>query len=300
MLDVRCPRCGTVHHASPEHLGRQLRCAGCGSSVIIALPPHQDARSRAIRVDRPSPQHSKPTKSRDILSWGHALSGRTGRFWIGVFSFVTLAILTTIGVEFSGRQPSKEDATINHPRPIAKSESQEVAAAQPSGTMSPILPAPTTQSCNETNARRLANGFLLGDEERSSGLGTLRINNGTKYDGVLNLVESESGATIRSVYVRNHDRVSIPRLTPGIYRAYFALGIDWDDEESSFVCDSDYKEFGRSLIFQERADAAGTEYSELQITLHRVTSGNVVSRSISKAVFHSTLPHRRSNKNSAE
>lgn len=237
------------------------------------------------------------------MSWRHVLSTRTGRFWIGVFSLVVLAILTTIAVEFSGKQrPSKEGAAISHPRPVAKSESEseEVAAAQPSATVSPILSAPTTQSCNETKARRLANGFLLGDEGRSSGLGTLRIINGTKYDAVLNLVESESGATIRSVYVRNHDRVSIPRLTPGIYRAYFALGMDWDDDESSFVCDSDYKEFGRSLIFQERADATGTEYSELQITLHRVTSGNVVSTSISKAAFHSTLPHRRSNKKDSQ
>jgi len=232
--------------------------------------------------------------------WSRVISSRPGRrILIGLLSFVVTAILISVSVEFFGKkQPSNESAAIS--ASAAKSESQEVASARAPAPASQAPLAPPPPNCQERDAQRLANGFLLGDEERTEGYGILKIVNGTDDDAVLNLVASDSGQTIRSVYVRNHNRVSIRRLTPGTYRAYFALGMDWDDAEGSFVCDSGYKEFGRSLVLQERTDANGTEYSELEITLHPVISGNVVSAPISKATFHSTLPHRHSQRNRSE
>jgi hypothetical protein len=98
---------------------------------------------------------------------------------------------------------------------------------------------------------------------------------------------------VRSVYVRYDNRVSMRRVAPGTYHAYFALGLDWDDEEGSFQCDQDYKEFGSPLRLREMSDGTGIEYSDLEMTLHPVISGNVAALSISKALFHSTLPRNR-------
>ena len=35
MIDLRCPRCGTEHHAGEEHLGKALRCSRCGDPIQI-------------------------------------------------------------------------------------------------------------------------------------------------------------------------------------------------------------------------------------------------------------------------
>lgn len=35
MIDLRCPRCGTVHHAGEEHIGYSLRCSSCGDTIQI-------------------------------------------------------------------------------------------------------------------------------------------------------------------------------------------------------------------------------------------------------------------------
>jgi len=220
---------------------------------------------------------------------------------MGVLSLVVLVILTTIGIQFFGKkQSSNMGAAINDLHAPTKSQSQEVAQPQQSAPASGVLSVPAPQDCEVKSARRLANGFLLGDEARTGGHGIVKISNGTKYDAVVNLVASDSGETIRSVYIRNRDRVSLRQLTPGTYRAYFTLGMDWDDDEGLFVCNSDYKEFGRSLVLEERVDARGTEYSELEITLHPVIAGNVVSSPISRGAFHSTLPRRHSQRNPSE
>lgn len=181
-----------------------------------------------------------------------------------------------------------------------KSESQDVVLPQQSAPTGGVLSVPAPRDCEEKSARRLANGLLLGDEARTGGHGIVRISNGTKYDAVVNLVASDSGETIRSVYIRNRDDVSLRQLTPGTYRAYFALGMDWDDDEDSFVCNPDYKEFGRSLVLEERIDANRTEYTKLEITLHPVIAGNVVSSTISKGAFHLTMPHRHSQRNHSD
>jgi DNA-directed RNA polymerase subunit RPC12/RpoP len=36
MLEITCQQCERKHHAGEEHLGKYLRCAGCGSKVLIA------------------------------------------------------------------------------------------------------------------------------------------------------------------------------------------------------------------------------------------------------------------------
>jgi hypothetical protein len=295
MIDVECTTCGTVHHASPEHLGKRLRCAGCGVPVLIALPPRQGPRSSAIDVETTKAPDVVPAKNRTNLSRVPAIFGRlTWKLWIVLSSLVLAAIVATVGVEFfSNKSSSQAVAKINE-SPAAKS--QEVAPTPSSIPDSDSSSMPTAQDCDERSARRLANGFLLGEEASAKGHGVLRIINGTEFDAVVNLVDSDSHETVRSVYVRNHNRYSFRRLNPGIYRAYFTTGTDWDENEDSFNCNTDYKEFGRSLVLEERTDSRGTEYSELEITLHPVVAGNVVSAKIPKAGFRATLPQRRSQK----
>ena len=173
MVDVKCELCGTVHHASLEQLGGQLRCAGCGAPVLIALPPKQ-LNLDSASIQSPESWPWRPTKSGLISLWSKVISSRPGRrILIRLLSFVVTAILISVSVEFFGRkQPSNEAATIS--ASAAKSESQEVASARAPAPASeaPLVPPP--QNCQERDAQRLANGFLLGDEERTEGHGRLR------------------------------------------------------------------------------------------------------------------------------
>jgi hypothetical protein len=43
MIDLRCPRCGTIHHAGEEHIGYSLRCSSCGDTIPIV---RQDGRNK--------------------------------------------------------------------------------------------------------------------------------------------------------------------------------------------------------------------------------------------------------------
>jgi hypothetical protein len=290
MIDVACLQCGTVHHASPEHLGRQLRCAGCGAPVLIASPTKQDTCSGTLHAETPQAPRRETLKNRAAVF----LQRLRHPLLTGALLLVVAALVIIFGIRLFGTKESqKAGSASNNQQGPAKSLSQEAAATQMVPTPSVASSVPAPQVCDERSARRLANGFMLDDEGQAGGLGIIKIVNGTTDDAVLNLVTSNSGETVRSVYIRNHNRASIRRLHPGTYRAYFALGTDWDDSSDSFVCESAFNEFGKPLVLRELTEIGRTEYTELEITLHPVISGNVVSAPISKAAFRSTMPHRQ-------
>jgi hypothetical protein len=104
-----------------------------------------------------------------------------------VSSLVLAAIVAAVGVEFfSNKSPSQAVAKSNESLPA---KSQEVTPTPSSIPDSGSSWMPTAQDCDERRAKRLANGFSLGEEASAEGHGVLRIIKGTEFDAVVNLVD---------------------------------------------------------------------------------------------------------------
>ena len=50
MLEITCEQCERSHQAGEEHLGKYLRCAGCGRKVLIARRGRQLESDSALKT----------------------------------------------------------------------------------------------------------------------------------------------------------------------------------------------------------------------------------------------------------
>jgi hypothetical protein len=68
MLEVRCARCGTIHYAGEEHLGRMLKCSNsnCGDSVPIERAGYKNSK-QTIEL--------KGSPKDEVVSSGFSLKG---------------------------------------------------------------------------------------------------------------------------------------------------------------------------------------------------------------------------------
>jgi hypothetical protein len=63
VIDITCPRCGHVYHASEAHLGRAVKCVACGEIVPLKIEEH-----RPPAMERPhaaSGRSSQPAQAGD-------------------------------------------------------------------------------------------------------------------------------------------------------------------------------------------------------------------------------------------
>ena len=74
-------------------------------------------------------------------------------------------------------------------------------------------------------------------------------------------------------------------IPEGTYQLRYAAGLDWDDDEATFLCDPDYSEFEREFTFTEQTNQKGVQYHSITVTLHPVVGGNIRSKRISREEF---------------
>jgi hypothetical protein len=64
MLQISCARCGRIFSADVEHIGKSLRCSGCGNEVPIQGSERQQGTASTVRAARgPVAVHRKRTSS---------------------------------------------------------------------------------------------------------------------------------------------------------------------------------------------------------------------------------------------
>lgn len=149
---------------------------------------------------------------------------------------------------------------------------------------------PVTKSEQKTESFSLPHGtILLKNADRLKGLGELKVENGTRYDAVLKLVNLDINQSIYTVYIRSKSEYVINKINNGVYKILFCLGNDWDAKNLSFRKNLSFSEFERNFQFTTNEKIEGeyikTIYTSLEISLHPVLGGTARTDSISEFEF---------------
>jgi len=133
----------------------------------------------------------------------------------------------------------------------------------------------------------------------ASGHGTLRIHNGTSYDGAVTLLDQETGTVPRFVYIRAREVTTLSAIAPCQCRLFFALGTDWNSFAEEFGENSSFSVFDDPLRFNEAKTEEGVRWATFDVTLHPIPKGKAKTTRLSKEEFERQLgkphTHRASN-----
>jgi ribosomal protein S27E len=283
MIDIPCPGCDQTYHADEGHAEREFQCLTCGRRLRVPSTGHYPVASAGAVPRSPGHAASAAPDGRRTR--------RTRPWWIPAVAVGSLVGLAVMALLMSGRtgitavpEPGWED------RPRAPLAPYDLAADR-----SPTLSTPFSSfgstleraaSCLRPHPDSLPNGQDIVTPRGPSGLGTLRVENGTTRDAVVKVIDAGSRETYRLTYVRARSDTTLRNLGPGTLRLQFALGADWDAFAEKFRCTPSYSEFVDPLVFVERPLPDETIFSTFTVTLHPVPEGKARTRALDEATFY--------------
>ena len=304
MLTIRCP-CGEEFHAAEEHVGRQLRCRRCGVLLTVnsATPRSLDGRDALA-----SSEVGPPAADAAGVNGPPWSAARARSRWRGVWRFVTLGLagstaMLAVALLLRSSSPSGFPLPISpshhsHPTaaaapPVMQFEGDLATTTHPSSVPAgrravPAAPSPHPPACAPD--RRPENGaaLVLSSEP---GDGVLAVTNGNGSDGVVSLVDYQTGRIVRSSYVRGNATARMGAIRPGSYTVGFALVSGYSTSGHKFCTLGFGTEFEKPFDFQE--DTLGNEvrYVIEEITLNPVIDGNAHTHPVAAStVLPDSLP----------
>lgn len=298
MLELSCVRCGTRHFSGEDHIGKHIRCVGCGDVIPIT---YQDGRYRAS--DCPIEPISKARGSSPAVQrlWNALTRPRRGsrrRLPYAIVAAFGLLLIATAGLVafhwFSSHPSLPALSAVSRSTPtLPELSPDEVETVTPNATD----PRPNVQSDVSGDPfllnGHMVNGSRLSPDLFTSGHGLLTVVNGTGADAVVNLVVSSTNETARSVYIRSGTSFTLEHIGPRAYRVIFSTGSNWDEKQQSFLQYPAYYEFGKILFFSEESKGNSLLYSHFTITLNPVPDGDVPQVNIDASKFHASMPRRQ-------
>ena len=155
---------------------------------------------------------------------------------------------------------------------------------EPEIKTSPVLPK------KEIPEIFYANGNVFErDKYYLSGLGQLKIKNGTSNDAVAKLVNLSTRKSVLTVYIRRNSNLNLSKIRDGNYRLYFVLGRRYDENQNIFMENCSFSVFEEAFDFNTYSynvsDGVETNYSVFEVTLHPVVGGTARTNSVSKNEF---------------
>lgn len=288
MLTIRC-ECGEVFHAEERYIGRAIKCWRCGQVLGIgATPP---APSHAGSVESPGPPGASIASGR----WRR-------RRWV-IAGVASVAAVIAVAVFLS--VPERDQRQRVTPPPMLRPPTDVVSKPAPEPLPPPPVAGPTSgprfvlepqEPKAKPPATRLKTGTNIWTALGPSGHGTLRINNGTRYDAAVTLLDADTGTARRFVYLRAREMMTLRAIAPCHCRVFFALGTDWDALAEEFREDSIFSVFDDPLRFSESETENGVEYATFSVTLHPVPEGRAKTTRLSKEELERQLGKRHSRK----
>lgn len=255
---------GSQGHLNLAHaIARQLRNA---KDEALAL----DALRMVDHLERAGvPKNSPALKSGWENKAGHWMVH--GASLLAVPAVICLAIVLTNGgsSRAAPRQPySSYDAT----QPGA------LPAVVPS--VVPAEPRPSVPLCADPprNGDELQRDGFKEDGHR------ITIENGGSGNALVK-VRNDSGKRIATLYVSRAQQGSISNLPDGRYRISFAVGDQLDASCAAFAGDFRAQQFPGVETFETRIEGDQIISSDLRLTLHSVTGGNVRPQGLSDDAF---------------
>ena len=139
MLNIVCPKCRTLHHAGVEHIGRLLKCAGCGNTIPVTRAVGSVSKAtptviEAVGEVSPAANHTK-------TAWQRGSTHRRKVAWLGgVVVFLVLAVIAGIAYHRQQNYAAQLDKQVQDN--IAKKKAE--TGLEPSATEAQQPDTPTS------------------------------------------------------------------------------------------------------------------------------------------------------------
>ena len=137
--------------------------------------------------------------------------------------------------------------------------------------------------------RRLPNETMIRRAMLNGG-GKLTVKNGLDRDAALKVIDKRKNVCIAYFYARARSNATVKEIEDGDYRLLFVTGVDWDQGRGCFTREVAFSEFDRSMLYetreQVRDEGVFEEYTIIEVTLHRVSGGNVRTSKMSPEDFN--------------
>jgi hypothetical protein len=118
-----------------------------------------------------------------------------------------------------------------------------------------------------------------------SGYSQLTVKNGNPFDAVFKLVDTASGKTLRFVYVRANEDVTLDDVGTCTCNLRFATGIDWDADQQKFRRNMALSTFSDPTEFVVKREGNTEYWTTLEVTLHPVVGGNAQTETLDESEF---------------
>jgi hypothetical protein len=163
---------------------------------------------------------------------------------------------------------------------------ESIAIHSSTPRLNTVLPTKKVSTYISTNqARSLTNGENIAPPSGETGLGTLKVINGTHDDAAIKLVDRNSGKTHRFVYLRANRDITLKGIASCLCTLKFSTGNDWNSRSRKFLRNSFFSQFDQVLDFREVRTTSSVQWMTYTATLHPVTHGNARTSSIRERDF---------------
>lgn len=238
-----------------------ISCPRCGQRNRVHKQQRKVGyRCGACRTELPNPFAVRRAYPRSFSAVVRGFQWSKHGFGLAFFGILAVVVLAFL---FS---PSDTGTTSHHP---------PLDATPPA---SRYLPPP----------RSLPTGAVL-SRISHVGNGTLTIDNGTRHDAVIKVVDETARQTVVAFYVAGGSAATIEHIPDGHFRVIFATGTDWDSALGTFTRDKSFARFDKPLDFvttwRPRGYDVYMEYSVFTLTLHPIVHGNARTTAIAEEEF---------------
>lgn len=247
MITMTC-RCGEIYHADEHYVGRAILCKNCERALLIRLQETVPSSPPEPQVQKVGPESVRGFEAKPFRRYASRVKPA---IVCALFFCVTLIVWW-------------------------KPEPQNPPFSHENGTDGGS-PVPSKPPVSLENGTELT-GFL------GTGLGSLRISNGTSTDAVTKL-RTPADIDVCEVYIKAGHEWRIKRIPPGSYALLFGLGIDWDLANGRFIRDRRYSTFAETFVFTETPKANAISYRLYEVTLNPVPGGRARTLSIDEKEF---------------
>lgn len=127
-------------------------------------------------------------------------------------------------------------------------------------------------------------------------LSCIKIKNGYNTDAIVLLMEIPSNKIIRNIYIRKEESFKMDKLPEGLFKLKCYSGVGWDPQldngenfpRGGFISDVSFYESKSyndcfDIVFEKLHD--GVNFPTFQVTLYKVSNGNMETKNISKDQF---------------
>ncbi|MFQ4136394.1 hypothetical protein PGN35_008740 [Nodosilinea sp. PGN35] len=156
----------------------------------------------------------------------------------------------------------------------------------PSLAFTPI--APSLEAVTTLPTLRLPVSLPTGTQiapPSGSGYSQLTVKNGNPVDAVFKLVDRASGKTLRFVYVRANEDITLDDLGTCTCDLRFATGIDWDADQQMFRRSMALSAFSDPTEFAVKREGNMEYWTTVEVTLHPVEGGNAQTEALDASEF---------------